>query len=266
MYQDDTRGLDTPGSIYRAAATADHVHAASLTITWARSADEVLDAQRLRWKVFADELGARISSPRPGYDIDIFDPYCDHLLARNAEGELVGTYRVLPPHQAKRVGGLYSETEFDLTRLVQLRPRLLELGRACVHPDWRHGTVIMALWGGLADYMQRHGLDAMIGCSSVSIRDGGHYAASLWARLRRTHLASIEDHMQARLPLPVDSLRQDLRAEPCALLKGYLRVGARICGQPAWDPDFNTADFPLLLRLRDVSPRYARHFLHIPRV
>ena len=232
-----------------------------LSISWARHADEVLEAQRLRWKIFVEELGARVSTPQPGYDIDIFDPYCDHLLARDAEGRLVGTYRVLPPHQAKRVGGLYSETEFDLTRLLHLRARLLELGRACVHREYRSGGVIMALWAGLADYMRRNDLNAMIGCSSVSMRDGGHYAASLWAQLRTRHLAPVEDRVQPRLALPVDSLRQDLQAQPPALLKGYLRVGARICGAPSWDPDFNTADFPLLMRLDDVKQRYARHFL-----
>ncbi len=236
-----------------------------LTVAWARHEHEVREAQRLRWKVFADELGARIATPLPGHDIDIFDPYCDHLLVRSAEGQLVGTYRVLPPHQAQRVGGLYSEIEFDLTRLIHLRPRLLELGRSCVHRDFRGGAVIMALWAGLADYMRRHALDAMIGCASVAMHDGGHYAASLWAALRKTHLAPVEDHMQPRLPLPVANLRQDLPAQPPPLLKGYLRVGARICGAPAWDPDFNTADFPILMRLSDVSSRYARHFLNSAR-
>lgn len=245
------------------AETAAATDTQGFNIAWARHSHEVLEAQRLRWKIFVEELDARINTPAPGYDIDIFDPYCDHLLVRNTEGQLVGTYRVLAPHQAKRVGGLYSETEFDITRLVHLRPRLLELGRSCVHRDYRSGAVIMALWAGLADYMQRNKLDAMIGCASVSMRDGGHYAASLWAKLRKTHLAPVEDHMQPRLPLPVESLRQDLPAEAPPLLKGYLRVGARICGAPAWDPDFNTADFPLLMRLADVNPRYARHFLNI---
>ncbi len=234
-----------------------------LVISWARHDDEVREAQHLRWKIFVEELGARVSTPQPGYDIDIFDPYCDHLLARAADGRLVGTYRVLAPHQARRVGGLYSETEFDLTRLLHLRPRLLELGRACVHRDYRSGGVIMALWAGLAEYMRSRGLQAMIGCSSVSMHDGGHHAASLWAALRERHLAPVEDRVQPRLALPVDSLRQDLPAEPPALLKGYLRVGARICGAPAWDPDFNTADFPLLMRLDDVRQRYARHFLGV---
>lgn len=255
----DHDSADRPRARQERSAAAPARH--GLRISWARHADDVREAQHLRWKIFVEELGARVSTPEPGYDIDIFDPYCDHLLARDREGRLVGTYRVLAPHQARRVGGLYSETEFDLTRLLHLRPRLLELGRACVHRDHRNGGVIMALWAGLADYMRGNGLHAMIGCSSVSMHDGGHYAASLWAGLRERHLAAVEDRVQPRLALPVDSLRQDLPAEPPALLKGYLRVGARICGAPAWDPDFNTADFPLLMRLDDVDQRYARHFL-----
>ena len=257
MFDHDPADTARQGRLLSGAASA----RGKLRISWARHEDEVREAQRLRWKIFVEELGARASSPEPGYDIDIFDPYCDHLLARDDDDRLVGTYRVLPPHQAKRIGGLYSETEFDLTRLLHLRPRLLELGRACVHRDHRSGGVILALWAGLADYMRRHELQAMIGCSSVSMRDGGHYAASLWARLRATHLAPAEDQVQPRLALPVDSLRQDLPTEPPALLKGYLRVGARVCGAPAWDPDFNTADFPLLMRLDAVQQRYARHFL-----
>jgi putative hemolysin len=257
MFDHDPAGSSRQGRLAPDATGA----RGKLRISWARHTDEVREAQRLRWKIFVDELGARTGSPEPGYDIDIFDPYCDHLLARDSEDRLVGTYRVLPPHQAKRIGGLYSETEFDLTRLLHLRPRLLELGRACVHRDHRSGGVIMALWAGLADYMRRHDLQAMIGCSSVSMRDGGHYAASLWARLRASHLAPAEDQVQPRVALPVDNLRHDLPTEPPALLKGYLRVGARICGAPAWDPDFNTADFPLLMRLDAVQQRYARHFL-----
>lgn len=259
MFDHDPADLLRQGRLKTAAASA----RGAARISWARHADEIREAQRLRWKIFVEELGARSASPQPGYDIDIFDPYCDHLLARDAEGRLIGTYRVLAPHQAKRIGGLYSETEFDLTRLLHLRPRLLELGRACVHRDHRSGGVIMALWAGLADYMRRHELRAMIGCSSVSMWDGGHYAASLWARLRVGHLAPVEDHVQPRLALPVDNLRRDVPAEAPALLKGYLRVGARVCGAPAWDPDFNTADFPLLMRLDDVNARYARHFLGV---
>lgn len=237
-----------------------------LAVAWARHQDEVLEAQRLRYRVFAEEMGARLKLPHgapAGHDIDVFDPHCEHLLVRadGEDGPVIGTYRVLTPAAARRIGGLYSETEFDLTRLRPLRARMAELGRSCVHPDHRHGGTILALWGALAVFMQRHALDVMVGCASISMRDGGHVAASLWERLRRTHLAPIELQVRARLPLPVEALEHDLAVEPPALVKGYLRCGARVLGAPAWDPDFNTADLPMLLRLQDLPERYRRHFL-----
>lgn len=242
---------------------------ARLEVVWARHEDEVREAQRLRYQVFAEEMGARLSVPKgspPGHDIDVFDAYCEHLLVRapgrdGEPGPVVGTYRVLTPEAARRVGGLYSETEFDLTRLRPLRARMVELGRSCVHPDHRSGGVILALWGALAEFMVRNGLDTMVGCASVSMRDGGHYAASLWEQLRQTHLAPIELQVRPRLALPVDELQRDLPVEAPALIKGYLRCGAKILGAPAWDPDFNTADLPMLMRIDELPPKYRRHFL-----
>ena len=238
-------------------------------VGWARTEDEVRQAQRLRYQVFVDEMGARLSVPAgapAGHDIDLFDPFCEHLLVRTLDehgqpAEVIGTYRVLTPEAARRAGGLYSETEFDLTRLRSLRPRMVELGRSCVHPDHRHGGAIMALWGALAEFMVRNDLDTMIGCASISMRDGGHYAASLWRQLEGSHLADIAWQVRPRLPLPVDDLRQDLVVEPPPLIKGYLRVGARILGRPAWDPDFNTADLPMIMRIADLPARYRKHFL-----
>jgi putative hemolysin len=174
---------------------------------------------------------------------------------------VVGTYRVMTPAAARRAGGFYTDTEFDLTRLRPLRERMVELGRSCVHPDWRSGSVILALWAALGDFMQRNRLDSMVGCASVSMRDGGHAAASLWQRLAASHMAPIEWQARPRLPLPVEDLRRDLEVEPPALIKGYLRCGARLLGPPAWDPDFNSADLPLLMRLADLRVRYRRHFL-----
>lgn len=242
---------------------------ARLDVSWARSDEEVLEAQRLRYQVFADEMGARLSTPKgspAGHDIDAFDPFCEHLLVRAVEddgspGLVIGTYRVLTPAAAKRAGGLYSETEFDLTRLRSLRERMVELGRSCIHPDYRSGGAIMALWGALAEFMQRNELDTMIGCASISMCDGGHFAASLWKQLEQTHMASIEWQVRPRLPLPVEELRQDLNVEAPPLIKGYLRCGAKILGAPAWDPDFNTADLPMMMRLADLPARYRRHFM-----
>jgi putative hemolysin len=245
------------------------VDAPRLDVVWARSEGEVRQAQRLRYLVFAEEMGARLTPPHnspTGHDIDLFDPFCEHLLVRAAAtdgepGPVIGTYRVLTPANAKRVGSLYSDNEFDLTRLRPLRARMVELGRSCVHPDWRTGGAILALWGALAEFMYRNDLDTMIGCASVSMRDGGHFAASLWTQLRQTRLAPIQWQVTPRLALPVDELRHDLQVDAPALIKGYLRCGAKVLGAPAWDPDFNTADLPMLLRIEDLPARYKKHFL-----
>ncbi|OIQ66235.1 hypothetical protein GALL_521970 [mine drainage metagenome] len=237
-----------------------------LLVSWARHSDEVGQAQRLRYRVFADEMGARLNTRVPGHDIDVFDNFCEHLLVRDAgTQEVVGTYRVLTPAQARRVGSTYSDTEFDLVRLRGLRERMVELGRSCVHPDHRHGGVIMALWGALAGFMVRNQLDTMIGCASIPMLHNGvvsgDVAASIWQQLKRTHMAPVEYQVRPRLPLPVEQLDNSLGVEPPALIKGYLRLGAKVLGAPAWDPDFNTADLPMLMRISDLPSRYRRHFL-----
>ena len=235
---------------------------AAFTITWASNADEVKEAQRLRYKVFADEMGAHLPANAEGLDVDEFDAYCDHLLIRDQESlKVVGTYRVLPPHKAAEIGRLYSDSEFDLSRLNHLRPKMVELGRSCVHADYRSGAVIMALWSGLAQYMQKHGYEIMLGCASIPMADGGHFAASLYNSLTNDQMAPVESHAFPRLPLPLDRLNGGLEVDPPPLIKGYLKIGAKICSAPAWDPDFNTADVLTMLRLSEINPRYAKHFL-----
>jgi putative hemolysin len=240
-----------------------------LQVSWALHLDEVRQAQRLRFRVFAQEMGARLPHKLAGHDVDMFDDFCEHLIVRDAvTQEVVGTYRVLTPAQAKRVGCYYSDLEFDLVRLRALRPRMVELGRSCVHPDYRHGGVILALWGALTQFMLRNELDIMIGCASIPLdvmgadvrnASGGHAAASIWRQLKATHLAPIEQQVLPRLPLPVHRLNNTLDVEPPALIKGYLRLGAKVLGAPAWDPVFNTADLPLMLKIADLPTRYRRH-------
>ena len=237
-----------------------------LIVEWAKHEDQVREAQRLRFDVFAKEMGARLKETIPGHDIDLFDDFCEHLIIRDSASEqVIGTYRVLTPAQTKRVGSTYSDLEFDLTRLRQYRERMVELGRSCVHPDHRHGGVIMALWGALAEFMVRNKLDVMIGCASIPMLHqgvvSGEVAASIWHQLKQTHLAGIENQVTPRLPLPVDQWQVSAAYEPPALIKGYLRLGAKVLGAPAWDPDFNTADLPMLMKINDMPARYRKHFL-----
>ena len=223
---------------------------------------EIREAQRLRHTVFAGEMGARLASVLPGHDIDLHDPFCDHLLVRElGRGEVVGTYRILPPDAAKRVGSYYAEQEFDLTRLAFLRPRMAELGRSCVHPAHRGGAVIARLWMGLADYMTRYGHEYIVGCASIGMADGGHLAASVYRQLTARHLAPIEWRVTPRFRLPVEALDDGQTAALPALIKGYTRLGAMVCGEPAWDPDFNTADLLMLLPLAQLNRSYARRFI-----
>jgi len=250
----------------------------SFDIYWAQSEDDIRAAQRLRYRVFSRDMRARLTPPLgtpPGLDADAFDPFCEHLLVRapgaepGVRGPLLGTCRVLPPAAARRACGLYVDTEFDLQPLQLLRKQTLELGRSCVHPAWRTGTVIMALWRELGQYMLRQNLHTMIGCASIPLTDGGHSARMLWQCLQHTHLAPLPWRVQPRTALPLDAADgapaaqaeggQKIDIPP--LLKGYLRCGARLLGPPALDVAFNTADLPMVLCLDGLAPRYRKHFL-----
>ena len=228
-------------------------------VAFARSQDEVREAQRLRLRVFADELGARLNSAS-GIDEDEFDPFCEHLLVRDENsGEVVGTYRILPPDAAARIGRIYSEQEFDLSRLAHLRPSLVEVGRSCIHPAFRNGSVIALLWSGLARHVLKNNYAYLVGCASMGMADGGTNASAVYRKLSATSIAPPEYRVFPHNPLPLRDSVDAVVVPP--LIKGYLRLGAYICGEPAWDPDFNTADLLVLLPLSRVDPRYARHFL-----
>lgn len=251
--------LDSRRSLPQSQETVAKQH--HLGVAWARTEEELREAQRLRYRVFAEEMGAQLKGSK-GQDVDEFDAYCDHLLVRDLGTlQVVGTYRVLPPYQAARIGKLYAESEFDISRLTHLRAKMVEVGRSCVHSDYRSGSVIMSLWAGLAEYMLQNGYETMLGCASVPMVDGGHYAANLFMSLCKASMTAPEYRAFPHTPLPTDELATGSTVFPPPLIKGYLRLGARICGAPAWDPDFNVADFLTLFRFADINKRYGRHFL-----
>ncbi|RDG35131.1 GNAT family N-acetyltransferase [Streptomyces corynorhini] len=250
-------------------------------VSLARTEQDVRDAQRLRHLVFAGEMGARLDGPEPGLDSDAFDAYCDHLLVREeSSGEVVGTYRLLPPEGARAAGRIYSDGEFDLARLAPIRHDLVEVGRSCVHPLHRTGAVIALIWAGLARYMTTSGHNWLAGCCSVPLADGGALAAATWNTVKDRHLAPEEYGVTPhRLWTPgaaattaatgaatataTATATGAARAELPALLRGYLRLGAWVCGAPAHDPEFGVADLYVLLSMRRTNPHYLRHFLSL---
>lgn len=160
--------------------------AARLSVRLAANADELRQAQKLRYRIFGEEMGAQLASAQLGIDCDEYDELCDHLVVVSPDGEVVGTYRMLSPDNARRAPKLYSEHEFDLSRLTHVRDSLVEVGRSCVHADYRTGGTIALLWSGLAQYVREHNAEYLAGCASVSLNDGGHQAASLYRKLEAT--------------------------------------------------------------------------------
>jgi putative hemolysin len=237
----------------------------TLAITLAKSAFEVREAQRLRYRIFAEECGVQLPTRSLGIDEDEFDFYCDHLIVRDtARDEVVGTYRILTSWKAKEAGRFYSETEFDLTKLKPLVPRIVEVGRSCIHPDYRQGSVITLLWAGLAQYMMRGGYEYLMGCASISLADGGSLATETYLSLRDTCMSPGYWRVVPHRPYLIDACHLSGKPILPPLVKGYVRLGAYICGEPGWDEQFNTADLLMLLPLSRMNPRYARHFLGVP--
>lgn len=253
-------------TVSRVLATATTAHAPQYSICIASTGEEVRACQRLRHQVFAEEMKVRLHSSVPGLDVDDLDPYCDHLMVRDDRtGAAVGCYRMLLPERARAAGRLYADGEFDLGRLAPLRDLIVETGRTCVHPDHRNGAVISLMWSGIGRYLHLYNRRWLAGCASVPVADGGFGARCVWQLAQAKHLSPpawrVTPHDAYPMsPEPVADRATMLAAVP-PLLRGYLRLGAWICGEPAHDPDFGVADFFVLLSLDRVDPRYLRHFL-----
>jgi len=224
---------------------------------------EVREAQALRYRVFGEELGARLKGGASGLDVDELDAFCDHLLVRDTRtGAVVGCTRLLTDTNAARIGRFYSESEFDLGPVAQLPGRLLEVGRTCISPEFRQGPAIAVLWSGLAGFIQLQGFDYLFGCASMPLGEGDLQAAAIMNRLRRQAMWSESlrvTPLAPLLPTPPDIAVLD--APLPALLRAYVRLGARVCGEPCRDPDFAVADVLMLLDMDELNPTYSRHFL-----
>jgi len=235
-----------------------------LYVELARNDEDIRASQALRYRIFAEELGAKLDSAEPGVDADRFDAHCQHLLVReSASGRVVGCTRLLTDQGAAAAGGFYSAGEFDITPILGLDGSRLEVGRTCISPEYRQGAAIAVLWSGLAGFIHLNHIDFLFGCASIELDDGGFRAGAIMQRLRQHAMAPAGLHVQPSLPLPDTDLpvEANLTAPMPPLLKAYVRLGARACGEPCWDPDFKVADVLMLLDVDDLNPAYSRHFL-----
>lgn len=237
-----------------------------LQVELALSQEQIDACFRLRYRVFVEELGAKIDCALPlGLESDHFDAYCHHMLVRDMDtGEAVACTRILTDTQAQVAGGFYSAKEFDLSRLRDIEGRVMEIGRTCVDPAYRNGATISCLWSGLAQFMENNRFMYLMGCASISLEDGGIQANLIMDQLRVRYLTPESlrvDSLRALPKLDEDAAVQsrDVRMPP--LLKAYLRLGAQIGGEPYWDEDFNTADVFIWLDRTNLQRRYVRHFV-----
>lgn len=228
--------------------------------------EQIKKVQKLRYNVFCEEYN--ITLPAHTYwngspiDADAIDNDCLHLVVKDGQTwEPVGYTRVLTKELATKHGSFYSAHEFDIRNIEKLGGRMIEIGRTCIHPDYRNGATIAVLWSRLAKFMLKNNYQYLFGCASISLADGGTAFASVMPKLRNKYLS--EDNLRVFPKLPINTL-----AKPCEtqnqlppLLKAYMKMGAKICGEACWDPEFNVADVLVLLDLDQVENRYAKRFL-----
>jgi putative hemolysin len=223
----------------------------------------VREAQALRYKVFGEEMGATLKGDESHLDVDDLDPYCQHLLVRESgTGNVVGCTRILTEENAARFGRFYSDSEFDIDPVLALPGRKMEVGRTCIAREHRQGAAIAVLWSGLAGFVNLNGYDYLFGCASLPLGEKDVQAQAIMNRLRCQAMAAPRFRVTPRIPLRASRVPDEVLDAPLpALVKAYVRLGAKACGEPCRDADFGVADVLMLLDMDELNPAYCRHFL-----
>ena len=233
---------------------------------------EIREAQRLRFEVFNLEMNKGLeASYACGLDGDEFDPICDHLIVRDLKSqEVVGTYRLLLGSRAERNLGFYSEREFNLQNIKKLDGELLELGRSCARKDFRDKSLIPLMWDAIAQYVKKHRVRYLFGCGSVYTTEASE-AMAYFSMLKRKYYAAEMFRVHPMSEFQFQAIAENLKAAEHAalflklpsLIKGYLRLGAVVCGPPALDREFGTADFLVLLDMHQLRKEYLCRVGHL---
>lgn len=235
----------------------------SLTVSIAATEQDIQQCLRLRYQVFSQEMGAKLDTIQAGLDYDYFDSYVRHLMVKdNGSGKVIATTRLLSSATAKLAGAFYSETEFDMQAINNLNARLLEVGRTCVDESFRNGAALSLLWRGIVRIAVIDDADYLIGCASIPLDDSSSYAYSIMQYLKERYYSSDDLRVYPKKELPLSKMTETTDVILPTLLKGYLRLGAKICGEACYDEDFNVADVFILLDRDHLQKRFHRHIVN----
>ncbi len=224
-----------------------------LIACFTKDPDEIYRAQVFRASVF--------NLSEISHDKDPFDDICLHLIVKDSlSNSIVGYSRIITSDLVSSSDEYYSASEFDITPIIKPNFRYMEIGRTSVDPNYRSGAVIGLIWSQIGQFMNEHRIDYLMGCASISMQDGGAKAIAVVNYLRENHFTDSNSRTTPKIPLPQFDINIDGKQHVPALLKTYLRMGAKVCGEAFLDHDFNVADVVILLAKKDIKPRYLRHF------
>ncbi len=237
----------------------------------AENREELVSAQKLRHFVFFEEPKG-ITTPSGQIDKDEFDDNCEHLLVMNGANpdkpEVVGTYRLLRRTPDKAVNKFYTETEFDISGLKDSGHNIMELGRSCIHPDFRDGKVIQLLWSGIGAYIAFHKIVYLFGCASFFGVDAQEHAVPisyLWHHHRAPEnlRPSPRAEVAAKFDIiPADKIdKKEAMTKMPALIKGYMRLGCLVGSGAIIDDFCKTVDICMILESSKMVKKYAEHFV-----
>lgn len=235
---------------------------ASLVAYITQDPADIQQAFQLRHRIFTQAFNAQLNHQESGIDKDKFDDHCHHLVVKDPLNNRIVAYsRIITSDLAKQHYGFYTASEFDLSKIIDHNKRYMEIGRTCVSDDHRSGSAIALLWGQIGQFMMVNHIDCLIGCASIPFANGNPQTLAAIDFLRTKYFT--ETHLRVTPKQALPNLKNNINGKSFVppLLKAYLRMGCKVCGEAHWDKDFNVADVMVLLTKENINMRYMKHFL-----